>query len=234
MKFLKKFATRAEYDAFMGTNPNNYPFVGYIKDEKKVKYYSGEPTYEFFNRLRGDGKAYIKTNYYMSNYDRISVNFNKSGVSENLFGFKSTLFTAAILPTQSTKGYVAWQNDATLIQLSNGDVSLGMYESEGKYAAKLVSDEGTYTINNYGAAPTEVVSAFPLYVFAANLKDTFDIDTRFYTGGISYITVTDSRTGEVKLDLRPAVMNGGVAGMKDMVTGLFFGNANSEGAFTAE
>lgn len=232
MKFLKKFATRAEYEAYMATNVN-YPFVGYIKDEGKVEY-SAERIYEFFNILRGDGKAYIKTNYYMSNYDRITVNFNKSEVTENLLGFKSTLFTAAILPTQSSKGYVAWQNDATLLQLSNGEVSLGMYESGGIYAAKLVSGAGTFNVNNYRTAPTEVVSAFPLYVFAANQKDSFDIDTRFYTGGISYITITDSRTGEVKLDLRPAVMNGAKAGMMDMVTSIFYGNANSEGAFTAE
>ena len=40
MKFLKKFATRAEYDAFMVANNDNSPFVGYIADEKKVEYVS--------------------------------------------------------------------------------------------------------------------------------------------------------------------------------------------------
>lgn len=233
MKYLKKFVTKAQYDAFMETNAN-FPFVAYIVENNLLKYASEKETYEFFNVLRGDGKAYIKTDYYMSNYDRITMNFNKSGVNEALLGFRSTLFTAVILPTQSSKGYVAWQTNATLIPLSNGEVSLGMYKSGDTYAAKIVSNAGTYDVNNYGTAPTEVVSAFPLYVFAANQKDSFDIDTRFYTGGISYITITDSRTGKVKLDLRPAVKNGTEVGMIDMVTGIFYGNANSEGAFTAE
>lgn len=39
MKYLKKFATRAEYEAYMATN-EEYPFVGYIADEKKVEYVS--------------------------------------------------------------------------------------------------------------------------------------------------------------------------------------------------
>lgn len=46
MKYLKKFATRAEYDAFMDTN-TNFPFVGYIVDEKKVEYMAELPTIEF-------------------------------------------------------------------------------------------------------------------------------------------------------------------------------------------
>lgn len=37
MKFLKKFATRAEYEAYMVSN-DNFPFVAYIKDEEKVEY----------------------------------------------------------------------------------------------------------------------------------------------------------------------------------------------------
>lgn len=41
MKFLKKFATRAEYDAFMATNMD-FPFVGYIKEGKAVEY-TGAP-----------------------------------------------------------------------------------------------------------------------------------------------------------------------------------------------
>lgn len=38
MKFLKKFATRAEYEAYMADNMENYPHVGYIADEGAVEY----------------------------------------------------------------------------------------------------------------------------------------------------------------------------------------------------
>lgn len=41
MKFLKKFATRAEYEAYMASN-ESFPFVGYIKEEKAVEY-TGAP-----------------------------------------------------------------------------------------------------------------------------------------------------------------------------------------------
>lgn len=46
MKFLKKFATRAEYDVFMDTNAD-FPFVGYIEDEKKVEYMAQRPPIQF-------------------------------------------------------------------------------------------------------------------------------------------------------------------------------------------
>lgn len=230
MKYLKKFVTKAQYDAFMETNAN-FPFVAYIVENNQLKYTS---LYKFFNKLVGDGKAYIKTDYYMSNYDRITVKFDKVGVDQIILASKSTPFSTIMVPSQITKGYAAWQNDATLLIFSSGNVSLGMYESEGIYAAKIVSGNNTSVVNNYETAPTEVVSTFPLYVFAGNLKDSFDLDTRFYTGGISHITITDSRTGEVKLDLRPVVKRGeNKKGMLDMVTGKFYGNANSEGAFMA-
>lgn len=42
MKFLKKFATRAEYEAYMANN-ENYPHVGYIADEGVVEYVKDAP-----------------------------------------------------------------------------------------------------------------------------------------------------------------------------------------------
>lgn len=41
MKFLKKFATRAEYKTYMASN-ESFPFVGYIKEEKAIEY-TGAP-----------------------------------------------------------------------------------------------------------------------------------------------------------------------------------------------
>lgn len=231
MKYLKKFVTKAQYDAFMETDVD-FPFVAYIVENKQLKYMSENEKYEFFNVLQGDGKAYIKTKYYISNYDRVSVTFDKNGVSELVFGLKCTPLDVLLLPNQSAKAYAAWQGNAMLVSCGKRDVSIGMYESNGVYAAKIDSSAGTTILNNYGAAPAEVVSTFPLHVFTTNLKDTFEVDTRIYTGGISQITITDSRTGKVKLELRPAVKNGTEAGMMDMVTGNFFGNANSEGLFT--
>ena len=38
MKYLKKFATRAEYEAYVAAT-DNFPLVAYIKDEKKVEYH---------------------------------------------------------------------------------------------------------------------------------------------------------------------------------------------------
>lgn len=46
MRYLKKFATRAEYDAFMDTNAD-FPFVGYVADEKKVEYMAEQPPIQF-------------------------------------------------------------------------------------------------------------------------------------------------------------------------------------------
>lgn len=46
MRYLKKFATRAEYDAFMEANAD-FPFVGYIKDEGAVEYMAEQPPIQF-------------------------------------------------------------------------------------------------------------------------------------------------------------------------------------------
>lgn len=43
MKFLKKFDTRAEYEAYMADNMENYPHVGYIADEGAVEYVKEAP-----------------------------------------------------------------------------------------------------------------------------------------------------------------------------------------------
>lgn len=43
MKYLKKFATKAEYEAYMADNMENYPHVGYIADEGAVEYVKEAP-----------------------------------------------------------------------------------------------------------------------------------------------------------------------------------------------
>lgn len=65
MKYLKKFGTRADYEAYMATN-ETFPFVGYVADEKKVEYMSEMPSIQFedaevlrvllANGVGGDGK----------------------------------------------------------------------------------------------------------------------------------------------------------------------------------
>lgn len=46
MRYLNKFATKADYEAYMATN-ENFPFVGYIADDKKVEYISELPSIQF-------------------------------------------------------------------------------------------------------------------------------------------------------------------------------------------
>ena len=54
---------------------------------------------------------------------------------------------------------------------------------------------------------------------------------KIYNGAIRSLIITDARTNEVKLKLKPCSWNG-EAGMWDEVNGKFYGNAATSGEFS--
>lgn len=233
MKFLKKFATRAEYESFMATN-ENYPFVGYIANEGKVEY--TDNPYTIYAGLKGDGKAYITTEYYPNIYDQIEFLFTPNGGSQMIFGARNNM-QCFLLYSESDWGYVSWNLDSTKQAYFNTNyaMTLGLFPKEdGSYVSMLKAThatKGETLITTYATPPSEVVSSFPLLVMASNSNNSTAVDYRIFKGTLHYLKITDSRTGSVKLDLVPATLNG-VAGLLDQVTRKFYGNSADNGSFS--
>ena len=233
MKFLKKFATRAEYEAYMATN-EDYPFVGYIEDEGKVEYVDNP--YTIYAGLKGDGKAYITTEYYPSVYDQIEFLFTPNGGGEMIFGARKDM-QCLLLYSDSDWGYVSWNLNSTVQAYFDTQyaMTLGLFPKEdGSYVSMLKAThatKGETLITTYPTPPNEVVSSFPLFVMACNANNSTAVDNRIFRGTLHYLKITDSRTGAVKLDLVPAVYSGN-AGMLDRVAMKFYGNSAPTGSFS--
>jgi hypothetical protein len=233
MKYLKKFPTRAEYDAYMATN-ENYPFVGYIEDERKVEY--DDDPYTIYAGLKGDGKAYIITEYYPNIYDQIEFLFTPAGGNQMIFGARKDM-QCLLLYSDSDWGYVTWNLDSTAQAYFDTQyaMTLGLFPKEdGSYVSMLKAThatKGETLITTYPTPPNEVVSSFPLFVMASNGNNYSTVDNRIFRGTLHYLKITDSRTGSVKLDLVPATRNG-AAGLLDRVTLKFYGNSAANGSFS--
>lgn len=236
MRYLKKFATRAEYEAYMASN-ENYPFVGYIKDEGKVEY--TDTPYTIYAGLKGDGKAYIITEYYPNIYDQIEFLFTPNGGNQMIFGARKDM-QCLLLYSATDWGYVSWNLDSTAQAYfdTNYAMTLGLFPKEdGSYVSMLKATHATHAtkgetlITTYSTPPSEVVSSFPLLVMASNSNNSTSVDNRIFKGTLHYLKITDSRTGSVKLDLVPATLNG-VAGLLDQVTRKFYGNSAANGSFS--
>lgn len=234
MKFLKKFATRAEYNAFFVVN-ENYPLVGYIADEGKVEYVSSNP-YIRYSGLKGDGKAYITTDYYPNVYDQIEFSFTPNGGPQMVFGARMNM-QCLFLHSANDWGYVAWNLDSTeqAYYDTSYAMTLGLFPKEdGSYVSMLKATHttnGETLITTYDTPPNETISTYPLLVMACNSNNSTDVDNRIFRGTLHYLKITDSRTGSVKLHLVPGAY-AGVAGLLDQVTLKFYGNSAADGSFS--
>lgn len=229
MKYLRKFQTQSEFNASVANGDLAVPNVSLITDTGVVHY----TNMVIKESIKGDGKAYIKTDYYPSNYDVIEFNFNDYGaLNRCVFGCKGTAFWCSVVRTQDSKGYYAWDNPASVFIRSSGKgVSyIGMNINNGVYSARLIQPNINELIYSYSGAPEEKVSDVPLYIFGFNLANSEEIDSRIFAGTINYITIRDSRTNEVKASYIPALKDG--AGMYEVISGKFYGNANTEGSFS--
>ena len=224
MKFLKKFATRAEYEAYMATN-ENYPHVGYIADEGKVEFVANRPLV-FYDKITGDGVAYIMTDYYPHSHDFIEFKAKWAGVTQVLFGVRDNMKVIFIW-SGSTKGYALWNSgSSTQIKANNDAVNtLGAkYDGDSRY--KIYCNEQWLS----SAGTSSVQSNTGLYIFASTTDDG-SLDSRIWSGDLYYLKITDAETGMLKLDLVPASF-GGKAGLYDRVSNKFYANANTEGTLT--
>lgn len=199
---------------------------------------------KFYNRIVGDGKAYIITDYYPSNYDSVEIIFYMTSTGGMVLGERMTM-PFLILAYSAYNTYTQWDTSSTVnlkwTPKSLAPLYVGMEISGGTYRARqytpgIGDTDSTYnsTIVNYGnSAPAERVATTPLRVFASTADNSTSLDNRIFKGSIYSIKITDSRTGEIKCHLRPAEMDGEI-GMYNVVSGMFFKNANTSGQFLAD
>lgn len=234
MRYLKLFKTEADYIAYRDGGDYVLPNVCYAKDDNKVHY--SEILYSIKNYIVGDGKAYIKTDYYISNYDVMEFYYAVPTGDYVLLGSKGTNFWVHLLQTQDAKAYMAWDMTSSAFQecKSARNTILGMVIKNEVYRAVKWQDNGTeVTLKTYSGIPEERICDKPLCIFTRSLADSDGVDERISAAKIGEIIIKDSRTGSVKLHLKPAV-SFGVIGMVDEVSKKFYANANTEGSFKVE
>lgn len=234
MKYLRKFETEAEYEAYAISDEIVIPNVSLITENNSVKY--SEDAIFYFDYLQGDGFAYLTIDYYLTNYDRVEVlSVRSTGANRSTLGARSSKMACSMTVTQNYKGYFAWRDPSSQF-LGIGDVAdklpyiLGMVNEDGVYKEVVIRDTNSYTLYTHDTPPEEISSDLKLRIFGCTLLDSDEINNEtIYDGKIYYVKIIDSRTEEVKVHLVPAKC--GVAGMYDMVNGRFYTNVNSAGSF---
>lgn len=194
-----------------------------------------------FSRIRGDGSAYIKTDYFPCSYDNIEIAFDL--LSSDLTGSLMILMGSRlnVSGNQLFMGVQAHNSNylsrfynnntptVTLLANKKNVVNIYLNIEKGREYVNVVDS----TTHDIGATfvKNEYTLPYPLHIFASNELGKETIDARKWRGNIYYIKITDARTGEVKRNYIPALSKG-VAGMWEEVEGKFFGNASTTGAFT--
>lgn len=235
MKYLKKFASNTEYQAFLESADFVVPNVSLLEDTGKVKYLAKIPP-TLYSYIKGDGSAYIILDYYLSNYDRIEVVRQGGASAVVTLGAKSSKMMATMLINQDRKGYFIFRTSTSHF-LEVGDTStnvpyvMGMVKEGDKYYDKVLRGDYNYTLYTHSTPPEEVFSDIKLRVFAGTLQDSEEVDSRIFSGRIYSLKIIDARDERVKINLVPAEEDG-VPGMYDLVNSKFYANANSAGAFT--
>lgn len=193
-----------------------------------------------FSRIKGDGSAYIKTDYFPCSYDNIEIAFDL--LSSDLTGSLMILMGSRLnayghqlfVGVQAhNSNYVSrfYNNTPTVTLMANKKNVVKMYLNiaKGREYVNVVDS----TFHDIGATivKNEYTLPYSLRIFASNEIGKDTEDARKWRGSIYYIKITDARTDEVKRNYIPAMLKG-VAGMWEEVEGKFFSNASTTGAFT--
>ena len=189
---------------------------------------SGQFTVEgeivYYDRLIGDGTAYIDLGQPITANDRFDFGFKHNVANTNsMFGVKSSSSSRFDVNGRNGTNYKNLQ----LQYRSNTNRSIALANNLGQYS------EGYIDLATLSAEFDGVASTFPdaTATFPTSNLHLFTARTTIFNGYFSHFKW--SRSGETVMDLKPCTYNG-EAGMWDMVGWKFYGNSNTSGAFTAE
>lgn len=189
---------------------------------------SGQFTVEgeivYYDRLIGDGTAYIDLGQPITANDRFDFGFKHNVANTNsMFGVKSSSSSRFDVNGRNGTNYKNLQ----LQYRSNTNRSIALANNLGQYS------EGYIDLATLSAEFDGVASTFPdaTATFPTSNLHLFTARATIFNGYFSHFKW--SRSGDTVMDLKPCTYNG-EAGMWDMVGWKFYGNSNTSGAFTAE
>jgi hypothetical protein len=196
----------------------------------------------FYDKLVGDGTAYINTELLPNSFDNYEWKADPPMyVNKFIFGAKSTNQSALALVYSEGESYYLYTGhgqDPIQVLQENYDFmhrALRLYQrqSDGIWVRELCNfvTGNIKILGEGGDTENEYIGTLPLLLFACNKSTTNAAADRIYRGAILSFIVTDSRTNEVRMSLKPCTWNG-EAGMWDEVGNKFYGNADTSGEFS--
>lgn len=198
----------------------------------------GDPLkdYVFYEKLQGDGLAYIVTDYYPNSLDNFRVIYDKvtTSATRHIFGAREDTTTKLVYLAQSNSvNYICrFINESPTFFPTNydkWDVLMGIGET--RTTDYVIINEG-YKELQVHEATSDFDIAFPIVLFAMNAAGTSNISTPYvYNGAIYSFQVISSVTGKIKRDFYPCTYKG-EPGMYEAVKGKFYPNSAGKGTFT--
>ena len=187
----------------------------------------------FYDKLVGDGVAYINTEYYPNGLDSFAWDAEPPKyVNKFVFGCKSTkLNIGALVYYADESYYLVGPTAAKLIYEDNTTRmtrQMAVVSVDGAYKRNLFNGNVKVELSPVGSY-VSAVSTTPLLVYACQKSATDTSADRIYSGAIRSFSITDI-DGNIVMSLKPCVWNG-EAGMWDEVSGKFFGNSATKGKF---
>lgn len=189
----------------------------------------------FYDKLVGDGTAYINTEYYAKGLDSFAWDVEPpTSYNKYVFGCKNTkLNLGALTYATHQTYYLVGSTTANMIKENNSariTRQMVVVSEDGAYKRKLIKGGNVVaelgSVGSYASA----VSTTPLLVYACQKSATDTSADRIYNGAIRSFSITDI-DGNTIMSLKPCTF-AGEAGMWDEVNGKFYGNAATGGEFS--
>lgn len=189
---------------------------------------------EFYQFLKSDGVAYIRTDYYPQSYDELScIFFKSSNESQFILGSRDTSRSLLFLPTNTEVYYSVFYKDIVSFESPmnytiNKLLIYNDHSTEGKFY-RVVSYAGREVARVLVESSLASQLAAPLHLFSCNIAGQQSVDTRIMPGYIGEVIV--KRDGRVIHQYTPC-KSGTSVGLYDQITGKMYENANTQGAFS--
>lgn len=190
----------------------------------------------FYEKLIGDGTAYINTKYIpTTNLTRLFVDFSADAAYADVLGCRSgsTSNNSVALSTGTQNKSPTY----SIFYRNNVSYNLGATATNGWKVTIKATETGYNAETLYAGSSSPSVKSItkqtnvpncPLTIFGSNVNNVHQTYTN--TLVVKRVEVVD---GSTSMNLVPCTYNG-EAGMWDLVSQTFYGNAASSGQFTVE
>ena len=191
-----------------------------------------------YDRLIGDGVAYIDTGLVFTNDDILRIAFGKVTMNKSayhLFGASSNDDRQRIQWASTGTAYISMlsqERQATSVNIKD-DVTIEFGTLKTSSSWNIFAKYNDRVVYNESFSPFGLRTAERTFLLFANRQNgSTAINTNRNPCEIKYMDVLDAwDTSIVKYYFHPCTYNG-VAGMWDMVNNVFHGNANTSGSFS--